>query len=150
MTDNLTGLMWAKNGNRTGGTMDWYSALDYCNNLNLAGYSDWRLPNVNELESLVNANEANSATWLNAQGFTNVQPESYCSSTTGDFFQAKAWVVSMGGGSVDQGGSFSYYVWPVRGGQCGSFVDSVICLPQTGQTVSYAPGDDGDLKQGVA
>ncbi|MCX5884830.1 MAG: DUF1566 domain-containing protein [Proteobacteria bacterium] len=65
VTDNLTGLIWAKNANLPSGTMIWYKAIDYCNNLSLAGYTDWRLPNVNELESLVNANEPNSATWLN-------------------------------------------------------------------------------------
>jgi len=61
VTDNLTGLMWTKNGNLPNGAMTWDQAIDYCNNLTLGGYSDWRLPNVNELESLINADEANSA-----------------------------------------------------------------------------------------
>jgi hypothetical protein len=53
ITDNLTGLMWPKNGNLAG-KLNWDDAIDYANNLTLCGYSDWRLPNINELESLLN------------------------------------------------------------------------------------------------
>jgi len=95
VTDNLTGLMWTKNANMAGSTMTWYQAVDYCNDLTQGGYTDWRLPNVNELESLVNADEPNTATWLNSQGFTNVQSYGYWSSTTFALYTGYAWVVSM-------------------------------------------------------
>ncbi len=51
--DPSTGLMWAAkdNGKRVG----WHKAAKYCRNLRLAGYSDWRLATIDELESLVNA-----------------------------------------------------------------------------------------------
>ena len=79
VTDNLTGLMWAKNANLPNGYRTWQGALDFVASIiavsGLCGYHDWRLPNVNELESLVHAGQSNSATWLNTQGFTNVQ---YC------------------------------------------------------------------------
>jgi hypothetical protein len=120
VTDNLTGLMWAKNANLPNGTRNWYQAVDDCNNLNLCGYTDWRLPNVNELESLINANEPNSATWLNAQGFTNVQAYDYWSSTTGASNPDGAWIVDVWDGNVNYVAykSFTdYYVWPVRAGQ---------------------------------
>jgi len=119
VTDTLTGLMWAKNANLPGGYRTWYQAVDDCNNLNLCGYTDWRLPNVNELESLINANEPNSATWLNGQGFTNVQASYYWSSTTYAGYPGYAWIVYMWYGYVGVG-SKSYYdgdVWPVRSGQ---------------------------------
>jgi len=163
VTDNLTGLMWTKDANLPG-TKRWLEALDYCNNLTLAGYSDWRLPNVNELESLVNANEADGASWLTAQGFISVQPSSYWSSTTDAYNTDSAWYLSIYYGKMDtywgaKTGGFYYYVWPVRSGQCGSLDNSVICLPKTGQTKCYntsgteilcsGTGQDGEIQAGV-
>jgi hypothetical protein len=163
MTDNLTGLMWTKNANLPSGYKTWQQALDYCNNLTLGGYTDWRLPNVNELESLINANEAESSTWLNAQGLSNVQANNYYwSSTTCASNPGYAWIVYMWDGSVgyDYKSSHNHYVWPVRGGQCGSLDHSVICLPKTGQTKCYdtagleipcaLTGQDGEIQAGVA
>ena len=51
VTDSGTGLMWQKIFVET---KTWKEALYYCENLEYAGYSDWRLPNRNELASLVN------------------------------------------------------------------------------------------------
>ncbi|WP_406683517.1 DUF1566 domain-containing protein [Seonamhaeicola sp. MEBiC1930] len=51
VTDNATGLMWQKADDGTG--RNWKSALDYAENLELASYSDWRLPNAKELQSIV-------------------------------------------------------------------------------------------------
>jgi hypothetical protein len=159
MTDNLTGLMWTKDANLPDNDLIWLwrHAMDYVEGMNAGtypnfGYTDWRLPNVNELESLVNMNEAWPNTWLNSQGFTNVQAD-YWSSTTCFYWAPEcAWLIAMWSGDVFYSGKsdFSRGVWPVRSEQCGSFDNSVICLPQTGQIVSYATGDDGDLKKGVA
>ena len=50
VTDSTTGLVWQKSYvNKT-----WENALSYCEGLELAGHTDWRLPNKNELESLIN------------------------------------------------------------------------------------------------
>ena len=54
ITDNATGLMWQQADD--GVARDWQSALSYAENLTLAGYSDWRLPNAKELQSLVDYN----------------------------------------------------------------------------------------------
>jgi len=51
ITDTATGLMWQLSDD--GQTRDWEEALDYAENLELAGYSDWRLPNAKELQSIV-------------------------------------------------------------------------------------------------
>ncbi len=73
VTDNLTGLMWPAIANLAAAARTWQQALDDANALDLCGFTDWRLPNVSELESLVNGEVVNSATFLNSQGFTNVQ-----------------------------------------------------------------------------
>ncbi len=51
ITDNATGLMWAQNDSGEG--LTWKEALSYAENLELAGYSDWRLPDIKELQSIV-------------------------------------------------------------------------------------------------
>lgn len=117
VTDNLTGLMWVKSPDSI--TRTWSDALTYANGLiSICGYDDWRLPNVNELESLVNAEQANTATWLTTQGFSNVQASFYWSSTTFASLTGYAWVVSMFSGLVVNYYKVNnYYVWPVRAGQ---------------------------------
>jgi len=48
--DRATGLMWGRDHNQAGGRSGsmnkWGSMLVYYNDLNFAGYSDWRLPNI--------------------------------------------------------------------------------------------------------
>ncbi len=51
ITDEATGLTWMKADSGKG--LDWPSALEYAEELELAGHSDWRLPNAKELQSLV-------------------------------------------------------------------------------------------------
>lgn len=51
VTDKATGLMWQKADDGT--ARDWENALSYAENLTLANYSDWRLPNAKELQSIV-------------------------------------------------------------------------------------------------
>jgi hypothetical protein len=51
ITDKATGLMWAQADNGEG--LDWEGALLYAEDSKLAGYSDWRLPNAKELQSIV-------------------------------------------------------------------------------------------------
>jgi hypothetical protein len=51
VTDEATGLMWAQDD--SGEAMNWEEALSYAENSEYAGYDDWRLPNVKELQSIV-------------------------------------------------------------------------------------------------
>jgi hypothetical protein len=45
-----TGLIWARNDN--GVDLDWYAAGEHCDELELADWSDWRMPTIDELEGL--------------------------------------------------------------------------------------------------
>ena len=61
ITDSLTGLMWAKEDSwqMEGKWLSWDEARDYTHNMayqKLAGYNDWRLPEKEELLSLVDPN----------------------------------------------------------------------------------------------
>lgn|ERR1035437_3347380 len=49
-TDPATGLMWTKEDN--GWDVNWNQASAYCSNLQLAGYSGWRLPTIEELQEI--------------------------------------------------------------------------------------------------
>lgn len=51
ITDNASGLMWMQNDNGTG--VLWKDALSYAENFSYAGFSDWRLPDTKELQSIV-------------------------------------------------------------------------------------------------
>jgi hypothetical protein len=60
ITDNSTGLMWMKvdsghlkAGANKDGKLNWEQALEWAENIEYAGYSDWRLPNAKELQSIV-------------------------------------------------------------------------------------------------
>jgi len=167
ITDNLTGLMWLKDAGCFG-MRTWQDALDSVADFNSSpgsyscsgytgGYNDWVLPNANELESLANAELADLPSWLNGQGFVNVQSTSYWSSTTYAKATDRVWVVLMVDGRllyIEK--AVRLWVWPVRAGQTGSFdksdilnVTNFINLPRTGQTISYAAGDDGALQRGI-
>jgi len=50
VTDNATGLMWSKDD--SGVAMNWEEALAYAENATIAGYDDWRLPSIKELQSI--------------------------------------------------------------------------------------------------
>ena len=84
VTDKATGLIWSKDANPAAATKTWQQALDYIKALNTGnykGHNDWRLPNINELKSLVNLGQPALSSWLNLQGFSNVQPDAYWAST---------------------------------------------------------------------
>lgn len=104
--DQNTGLLWSQCSEGQGGAgcvgasldLDWFAALNACNNLNLAGRTDWRLPNANELLSIVNFNISNPA--IDAGFFPNTPNGAYWTSTTYEFNEAFAMSISGGSGML--------------------------------------------------
>jgi len=112
ITDRASGLMWMKTD--SGKTMNWKEALEYAENLDHAGYDDWRVPNVKELQSIVDYSRAPDATSMSARAaaidpiFDVTEVESwYWTSTThlenqfgyyvcfGQGFSAEKWKVKL-------------------------------------------------------
>ena len=63
ITDKATGLMWTKDDSGSG--MNWKDALAWVqkkNSENYLGYSDWKLPNAKELQSIVDYSRAPDVT----------------------------------------------------------------------------------------
>ena len=115
--DNLTGLMWARLANPPGGQMDWATAIGYCKALTNGNYSDWRLPNISELQSLVDYSQHDTVL-PSGHPFIDVQSDYYWSSTTHAGDADSAWFVLLSDGYKYYAiKTTSFYVWPVRGGQ---------------------------------
>lgn len=114
--DNLTGLMWARNANQAG-YVSLANAIAFCTNLTWGGYQDWRVPNVRELQSLLDFGQ--SGLILPAGNpFLGVQPDHYWSSTTTPWDGTVAYIVHLGyGRTIHDYKSNPWVVWPVRGGQ---------------------------------
>lgn len=127
LMDNLTGLIWPKDGNTPGlpsctpGVLKtWRGAQDYVdclNQNNYLGFKDWRLPDAAEIGSLIYVGRDDSAAWLNSQGFANVLDGFYWTATAGSL-SLNASAINMRYGMVypfkKTANNFS--VWPVRGG----------------------------------
>jgi len=77
ITDTATGLMWQKG---TAPGLSWQQALSYCENLSLAGYTDWRLPNRNELQMLLDYSRSDPS--IDTSFFPITESGFYLSSTT--------------------------------------------------------------------
>ena len=60
VTDHASGLMWEESDDGSG--MEWSDALVYAEEATTGGYSDWRLPNIKELQSIVDYSKSPSAT----------------------------------------------------------------------------------------
>lgn len=116
VTDNLTGLMWLKDANSAGNTKTWADALTYCNNLDDSGYDDWRLPNIKEMQSLINFGQLGPAL-PSGHPFSNVQTNYYWTSTTYSAESSFAWIMNlyMGAGN-NYNKTYELVVWPVRSG----------------------------------
>ncbi len=118
ITDEATGLMWQKDDSGKG--MTWIAALELAETCTANGYSDWRLPNVKELQSIVDYRYAPSSkgnapaidrTFFNCTETVNEAGDAdygyYWTSTSACFQRNKpfyfAWYVAFGRAVNGQG-----------------------------------------------
>ena len=87
ITDNLTQLVWQKVPNTTPQT--WENALAYAENLSLGTATDWRLPNIKELQSLNEESVTNPS--VNVAFFSAIGVHNYWSATSLPNQTTKAW-----------------------------------------------------------
>ncbi len=125
--DSKNRLFWIRDANMAGYRMSWDDAGEYIKSLNrrqFAGYSDWRLPDVDEIRNLTaavqrlggtNKQVIGIVTGLERAGFRNVQASEYWTSSSSIFSETEAWYFSLADGSKGMGSKSLYrYVWPVR------------------------------------
>ena len=144
--DNLTGLMWSRNPFTL--PRAWTEAVTIAPPIAQCGLPGWRLPNINELQSLISAEEPDNALSLAFQGF--IFPEFvdliFWSSTTWAENPFNAWNISIVDGSViAEPKNTAYLVWPVRGTSNPSPPADIPLgqIAETGQITIYATYDDG-------
>ena len=133
VTDNLTGLIWLKNANVPAATRTWANAFVDITSLNNTGtmngnsagdtslggthQTDWRLPNLKELQSLIDYQNSSPAL-PTGHPFTGIQSNGYWSSSTYAPSTTYAWYAFLLDGSWNNNGkTANEYVWAVRGGQ---------------------------------
>jgi len=112
VTDSTRSLQWQDDVNIS---KTWIEAIDYCEALTLGGYSDWRLPNFNELYYIADRSKAYPV--INSV-FHNVTPRFYWSSMSVAEKASSAWVIDFYyGGDYWNSKSLSGNVRCVRIGQ---------------------------------
>jgi len=171
VTDHLTGLVWLQNANCFSAT-DWATALSTANGLasGTCGLTDgstagqWRLPNINELESLVDVSQSNPAVAA-ANHFSSIKTDhAYWSSTTYTALTSNAMAIRFTDGrwinGVDTGdGSFNNakttstnYMWAVKSGGAGTIqllATGAFAGTGGGSGASFGSHDDASLQMGV-
>lgn len=130
-TDPETRLMWTKKDN--GSDVNWQKARNYCQNLRLGGYSDWRLPAIDELSEIYDPKvniagqmgSGSQATW-HVKG--NLQLSGWQWSNTQGNASWQAWLFLFANGER--------YSAPLAG----SGLDRVLCVrPAQNETNSIVP-----------
>jgi len=114
LTDSKTGLMWQDNSAAKNTEKDWQGALAFCSELRLAGYDDWRLPNIKELETIVDISQHNPAM---KNGFKNIGASGYYwSSSEHESNEEFAWIMNFKRGyEYNNYKTYKRYVRCVRG-----------------------------------
>ncbi len=99
--DSNTTLQWQDNELENSETeKSWELAIDYCEDLVLGVYDDWRLPNIKELKSIIERTRVNPAIDQDPAKFVwTASGNPYWSSTTFSSNHAYAWAVFFNNGN---------------------------------------------------
>ena len=90
--DSVNNLIWTKS---FGDYSTWKDSLAYCKNLEYADLTEWRLPNINELKTLINYSRSKPAS-----DFEGMVSTSFWSSTSYSSDATNAWAADMTSGTV--------------------------------------------------
>ena len=126
VTDNLTGLIWNRIADYCG-DVTWENAVGRANGAITEGFTDWRLPTLKELLSLVDrghqspalSNTAGTGQWSSNDPFYGVQATGHYWSSTAHSYGGGQWrYMDMTYGTTHyKGGTINHAcVWAVRGG----------------------------------
>jgi hypothetical protein len=132
--DSVTGLMWQDDADAATVQKDFDGAQQYCQDLDLGGKCDWRLPNIYELSTLLDNTKSKAPCIIN--GFQNIISESYWSSTTTyslDYTHNKnAYIIWPGDGRIDSLYKLdTYFIRCVRGKQLN--FENLVILKKSGK-----------------
>ncbi|MCP4132661.1 MAG: DUF1566 domain-containing protein [bacterium] len=121
ITDSATGLMWQQDDSGSG--MNWESALSYCEALTLNSHTDWRLPDIKELQSIVDYDKS-SRPAIDTSYFNITSADSdsdanwfWSSTTHGDNKNYAAYMSFGKAYSKENSSASTYYDWHGAGAQ---------------------------------
>jgi len=115
VVNDKTGLMFQDNSSAKTVKKDWSDAKEHCQSLNFAGFKNWYLPSIKELETLVNTTKYKPAI---KDGFKNVASSGYWSSSPDVSYSKYAWYVDFKYGySYSHRKADKVYVRCARAGQ---------------------------------
>ena len=90
-------VMWQDDIEATQYTETWGMAKEYCKSLTLSGYTDWKLPTIKELQTIVNIKKKDLAIYAQ---FKYAQPSSYWSNTQDIINKSDSWYVGFKTGAT--------------------------------------------------
>lgn len=99
VNDSETSLQWQDNENQATLTrISWKNAISYCEGISLNGFTNWRLPNIRELKSIVDRTEINPS--VNTFAYTETVI-AYWSASSLEGSSTRAWDITFSAGKAN-------------------------------------------------